>query len=132
VQFYLDASIPVDVYRALHCVRGDVLYPGEPGCPVEERGAKDSDWLPIAGERGWIVLIRDKRIRSRPWERQAFIDARVPLFCMTGGGNYSKWQTLELLVRRWERITEVAASEVPPYIYSVTQEGVRRLYPAAA
>jgi hypothetical protein len=116
LDYYLDASIPVDVYRAHACVRSDVSYPGEPGCPVTEVGAKDHVWLPIAGEHGWIVLMRDKRIRTRPGERQAFIDAKVPLFCLTGGGNFSKWKTLDLLVRRWDRIEEVAGSETPPYI----------------
>jgi hypothetical protein len=132
VIFYLDASIPVDVYRALACVRDDVLYPGEPRCPVTEHRTRDHVWLPIAAEHGWFVLMRDKRIRTRPGERQAFIDAKVPLFCMTAGGNLSKWKTLDLLVRRWSRIEEIVSVDVPPYIYSVTYEGVRRLYPPVA
>jgi PIN like domain len=127
--YYLDASIQIDVYRALASVRDDVLYPGEAGCPIESPATLDSVWLPIAGEHGWIVLYRDKKVRTRPGERQAFIDAKVPLFCMTGSGNASKWTTLTLLVRRWDRIEEVANTEAPPYIYSVTQDGVRRLHP---
>lgn len=32
--FYLDASIPFPVSKALSLVRDDVLYPGGPGCPI--------------------------------------------------------------------------------------------------
>jgi hypothetical protein len=33
------------------------------------------DWLRIAGERGWVVLTRDDRIRYRPAEQRALIEA---------------------------------------------------------
>ena len=71
--------------------------------------------------------MRDKHIRSRVGEREALGSAGVRAFCLTGGGNYSKWQTLELLVRRWSDIERVAAEQPGPYIYSVTQDGLRRL-----
>jgi hypothetical protein len=65
--------------------------------------------------------MRDKRIRFRPCERQRLMDD-VRGFVMTGAGHYSKWRTLELMVRRWPEVMQIAASEPGPYIYSVTQE----------
>lgn len=123
--FYVDASVPVAVRKALASVRDDVLYAGGPGAPKEN--TQDRHWLKTAGENGWVVLKRDKRIRFRPGERDALIAAGVRTFCLTGGGNYTRWQVLELLAIRWRRIEEVADNVPGPYIYSVTWEGVREL-----
>lgn len=125
--FYLDASIPFPVSRALSLVRDDVLYPGGPDCPINSPGAKDAEWLPVAGRHGWLVLMRDKRVRSRPGERRALLKSNVRAFVLTTAGNYSRWRTLDLLVRRWTDIEEVAATGEPPYIYAVTQQGLRQI-----
>lgn len=123
--FYVDASIPVAVRTALASVREDVLYAGGPHAPKES--TQDRHWLRTAGEHDWVVLKRDKRIRSRPGERAALIEAGVRTFCMTGAGNYNRWDTLRLLAARWPRIEEVAGAKAGPYIYAVTWEGVREL-----
>jgi hypothetical protein len=125
VTFYVDASVPIAVRHALDLVRDDVVYAGGPGAPKERTA--DEEWLGIAGANDWVVLKRDKKIRTRPWEREALIAAGVRTFCMTGGGNYTRWETLRLLVARWDRMEQVARNLPGPYIYSVTWEGVRPL-----
>lgn len=40
-------------------------------------GAKDEDWLAQVGERGWIVLTKDRRIRYRHVEWLALMKAGV-------------------------------------------------------
>jgi hypothetical protein len=115
------------VCRALDLVRDDVVHPGAPGSPIQSPATLDIHWLPIVGQRGWIVLMRDKRIRTRTAERERLLANGVGAFCLTGAGNYSRWMTLGLLVRRWDDIDETADRERPPYIFSVTQGGLRRL-----
>jgi hypothetical protein len=124
--YYVDASVPIDVPKSLALVRDDILYPGAAGCPVKSPNVDDVEWLSIAGEQGWVVIMKDDRIRYRRWERQALMKAGVRAFCMTTAGNYSRWQTLQLLAQRWDAIEE-AAKEAGPYIYAVTQDGVRLL-----
>lgn len=123
--FYVDASVPVSVRRALAGVRDDVCHAGQSGLPAED--AEDVHWLKIAGEQDWVVIKRDKRIRKREWERQALIEAGVRTFCLTGAGNYTRWKILELLALRWSRIEEIATTVDGPYVYSVTLQGVRAL-----
>jgi hypothetical protein len=125
VTFYLDASVPIAVRTALATVREDIVYAGGPGAPKES--TQDRHWLATAGREDWVVIKRDKRIRTRPWEREALIAAGVRTFCLTGAGNYTRWDTLRLLAGRWARIEHVAANIAGPYIYSVTWEGVRVL-----
>jgi hypothetical protein len=124
--FYLDASIPVPVAKALSLVRPDIAYPGSIGCPVTGASMKDPIWLPLIGERGWPVIMRDKRIRDRPLERESFKAHRMKGFVLTGAGSYSRWQTLELLVRRWEDMT--ARVDLPgPWMFALTQGPTREL-----
>ncbi len=73
------------------------------------------------------MVFRDKRIRTRPWERQKLVDHGVRAFCLTHAGNYTKWHTLELLVKRWQDIELTAMVEPGPYIYSVTHADMKRL-----
>lgn len=87
----------------------------------------DVEWLGVAGEQNWVVITKDKKIRTRRWERQALIQARVRSFCMTAAGSYPMWETLQLLARRWDDIEEIATAIPGPYIYSVTNAGVRFL-----
>jgi hypothetical protein len=70
------------------------------------------------------VVMRDKRIRTRVAEREALESAGVRAFCLTGAGNYSKWATLDLLVRRWPEMERIAAEQPGPFLYAVTQGGV--------
>jgi PIN like domain len=125
--FYIDASIPEKVYQALAAVRTDVLYPGTPGCLITDRAMKDREWLQIVGEHEWVVLMRDKHIRSRPGQRNALFSHGVRAFVLTTAGNYSGWRTLHLLVRRWDEIEQVVATVPGPFLYAVTQQGLREI-----
>jgi hypothetical protein len=125
--FYVDASVPIDVAKALALVRNDIMYPGALGCPVQSPNVSDQVWLGVVGQQDWAVIMRDRRVRTRRWERQALIAAGVRAFCMTAAGNYTKWETLQLLAQRWDAIEETATTLAGPYIYSVTRQGVRFL-----
>jgi hypothetical protein len=126
--YYVDASIPIAVRKAIALVRDDILYAGGPAAPSEE--TPDDVWLAAAGAGDWVCIHRDKRIRYRPRERQAYLDAGVRLFCLTTAGNATRWQTLSLLVSRWSRIEETARSDAGPYIYAVTSNRFDRIAPA--
>lgn len=53
--------------------RVDFLYPGHPDLPEVPLGALDLDWMPIVGASGFIAITRDRRIRTRPAELDAYI-----------------------------------------------------------
>jgi hypothetical protein len=56
------------------------------GCIVELHddhfpiSAKDVDWLPEVGRRGWVVLSKDLNIRTNEPERRALLEANVRAF----------------------------------------------------
>lgn len=123
--YYVDASL-LGVGLGLAKFRDDIFYPGGPGCTVQPSD-KDEDWIPVVAAAGWVVLMRDRRIRTRYRERQALLDGELRSFCLTQSGNSSKWDILKLLVRHWGSIERVATTEPGPYIYAVTQSGVKPL-----
>ena len=72
-------------------------------------------------------MTKDRKIRTRPGERDAYLAAGVRLFCATREGNYSMWELARLLVAQWDRMEEIADNVPGPYIYSITKAGVRFL-----
>ena len=116
---FIDRSIPRSVARALKEVRDDVLW-------LEDRFAhntRDEDWLRSAGEEQWLVISRDKKIRTRPAERQAILDGRVGCFILTQGRDPTRWQYLKLLALTLDEMERVDARTVRPFIYSVGRTG---------
>ena len=84
--------------------------------------ARDDGWLPPAGERGWIVLTRDDRIRYRSQERTAFIQARVRAFVL-GGRSLSGPAMAEAFVKALPAMRRFVAQYQAPFIARVTQAG---------
>jgi hypothetical protein len=125
--FYLDASLQIDVCRAFTLIRDDIRYPTGPECPITSFATLDHRWLPIVGREDWVVIMRDKQIRYRAAEKAALLESGVRAFRLTGAGQYTKWRTVDLLVRKWPEIEEMAELEAGPYIEAVTQGGLRRV-----
>lgn len=94
------------------------------GIPDDETIA-DVDWLARAGREGWVVLMKDERIRYRPVERAAFIDHEVRAFCLTSG-NLRAQDMAGLYIGVLDRLV-VACADAGPFLYAVSRQGLRRL-----
>ena len=81
--------------------------------------------MPIIGQAGLVVLTRDKRIRSRPLERQALLDHGVRACFLTSGGTLDLFSQLRLWLRYWDDIESLVAEQPAPWLASVTRTGVR-------
>lgn len=130
IRYYVDASM-ISIGRALALIRRDVTHPGHASrfftCPIKAERTNDHEWLPVVGEAGWVVILRDKRIRSRALERRALRDAGVLGICLTGSGNSSNWAMLNLIVRQWPAIESIASTAKRPGLFSLTTQGLREL-----
>jgi hypothetical protein len=94
------------------------------GIPADEDVA-DVDWLELAGTRGWVVLMKDERIRYRPAEHRAVVDHKVMAFCLTSG-NLRAQQMAELFLSSIEAIA-TACCNPGPFLYAVSAAGLRPL-----
>src|SRR3954447_14055367 len=116
---FIDRSIPRGVARALQNVRDDVLW-------FEDRfkhDTKDVQWLLQVGAWGWLVITRDKRIRSRRYERQEVVDAKVGMFCLTQGTDPTRWEYLKLLAKTLDEMERLFTVTPRPFIFAVDKDG---------
>jgi PIN like domain len=85
-------------------------------------GTSDAAWLATAGAQGWIVLMRDQRIRYRALEIQSLNDAEVSAFVLTAGQATAK-ATAVVILSKLQKIVNIARSEPKPFIYTLALSG---------
>lgn len=95
------------------------------------QGLADDEWLRDAGERDWVVLMKDAKIRYRPAELRVVLDHGVRAFCLTNA-NLRGAEMAERFVGNLSRISRIAEQEPGPYIYGVYVAAVRRLWPKSS
>ncbi|HXG35914.1 MAG TPA: hypothetical protein VNL15_02985 [Dehalococcoidia bacterium] len=116
---FIDRSIPKGVAEALKKVREDVRW-------LEDEFShdiKETEWLPEIGRRGWLVVSRDKKIRTRPGERRALSEAKIGCFIFVQKQNLTRWQYLKLLALSLDEMERVFANTPKPFIYGVSRTG---------
>ena len=85
-------------------------------------GTQDTAWLPFVGEKGWILITKDKRIRFNDLEKEAVLTYRVRQFYFTSG-NYSGTEMATMLIAALPEIMGLCETQVPPFIASITKAG---------
>lgn len=134
VRFYFDE----DIQRLAHTIarlRHDCTYPGDPGaiihkrarpaCPIE-RGTRDTEWVPFVARQGWLIISRDFNIRETPAERHAVRETGAKMVALSGKDAANTWGQLEVLMKHWRRIEELAG-ESGPFIYVASRSRLKLL-----
>jgi hypothetical protein len=80
---FFDRSVPKSIASALKLVRNDVKWLED----LFDHNTKDTEWLKDVGAWGWLVISRDKKIRTRPGERRALLENNVGAFYLTHTDN---------------------------------------------
>jgi hypothetical protein len=86
--------------------------------------------MPVVGTRGWIALVRDKKIHTKPLEVEARIRSRLSTFVFTQRRDPGDlWAWAELVVLRWRDIKDFADTQKRPFIAGVPgrRGAIRRL-----
>jgi hypothetical protein len=85
-------------------------------------GTSDATWLSTAGSKGWIVLMRDQRVRHRALEMQALSAAGVGAFVLTAGQATAR-DTAALIIPRVPKLVNISRSERRPFLYTLGISG---------
>ena len=127
-KFFLDRSLGrVAVPEALRGDSWDVVTLAEHyGMPRDEQVA-DTEWIADAASRNWLILMKDKRIRHRSAEIEAVVKHQAKCFVITRGDLTSADMARRFIVNK-QAIFRLAATP-GPYIYSVQQDRLDRLFP---
>jgi len=87
------------------------------------RGAPDSEWLSFVGQRGWIVITKDKGQRYNPLEKSELQTYLIKQFSFHSG-NLSGPEMAEILHDNLRKIFNLIEKYPPPFIASLTKSGV--------
>jgi hypothetical protein len=94
------------------------------GIPADE-GIADVDWLKLAGESRWPVLMKDEKIRYRPAERAAVMGHGVRGFYLTSG-NMTAQKMADVIIANRDAIWRLARG-AGPALFSVSRGAVRQI-----
>ncbi|MCP3958709.1 MAG: hypothetical protein GY719_12720 [bacterium] len=83
----------------------------------------DEEWLAFAGERGWVALSRDKRIRRRSAQTRALMEARVRAFMLVGNATHP--ELARNIVRTIHRIKRFLRRHREPFIAKISRPNDR-------
>jgi hypothetical protein len=126
-EFFLDRSlgrhIVADALRAENLIVQTLAE----RYPEREEFVADEDWIPEVTADGLVILMKDDRIRRKPWEQQAILESGARAFVVTNA-NLTGEQLAALFVENRHRI--IQRSRHPgPYIYGVYAGRLEKLFP---
>jgi predicted nuclease of predicted toxin-antitoxin system len=90
----------------------------------------DTEWLGEVGRRRWVVLTKDKNIRSNHLELRALLDAEVACV-MLGHGNLTAEAMGRLFAQNLRRIERILRRFHAPLVASLATSGGLRVLIAA-
>ncbi|HEU4685267.1 MAG TPA: hypothetical protein VFS39_12260 [Nitrospira sp.] len=91
--------------------------------------AKDEDWLAQVGQRGWIVLTKDHRIRYRHVERLALMNAGVAAFILTSGDLQGE-EMAHIFIKAFPRIARFLQNTPSRSLLELPETGPSRCFSA--
>lgn len=123
--FFVDRSLgSVTVPRLLREADWELTTLAEHyGKPADEHVA-DVDWLALAGQNHWAVLMKDEKVRYRAAERAALVDAGVRAFCLASG-NLKSADMAKLFIQHRATIWQRASGDEPG-LWVVSRSEFRR------
>ena len=99
--------LPVDIeYHQNH-------FPGD---------AKDEEWMPAVGRRGWTLIGHDGQHHLVAAERSAILDYRIGCFYLWGN-SARLWQKMRCFLRGFEGVLEAVQDTDPPFVFKVREAG---------
>lgn len=106
--------------------RSDFLHPGHPNLPEVPLGSLDLEWMPVVGARGFIVVTRDRRIRTRPAELLAYREHGIKSIWIGAKRDMRPDEQAELFLRHEARIVREAIKQGPgPWALALNLNGPR-------
>ncbi len=118
---YCDEDVGTKVPRALKLVGLRVIFAVSKGGTSEP----DIQWLARAGKKGWLGFSCNKNILNVPEENDTIISNNVGIVFLTSGNLHPK-EKLLLVLRKWEWLETVDATEKKPFAFYLSPSGQTR------
>ena len=123
LNLFLDENVaPLGERLASHPDAGLILWVGHPDLPDLPLSTKGTDLLRALGQMDLLFVTHDRRMQTRSWERKQIYDSAVRLVLITATGYHDLWY--ELIVRHWQRLTQIEAEAAGPCLFRLNRSGV--------
>ena len=119
IVFFIDRSLGVEPIRTELINSGLVVEIHDDHFARDEQ---DRVWLRTVGERGWVVLTKDQRLRYRPLEIAALRASKARVFVLTAG-NLRGMEIATVFLAALPRICKVLHSLPGPFVARVSESG---------
>jgi hypothetical protein len=83
---------------------------------------KDVVWLPLVGEKRWVLITKDIAMRSNPLEIAAIIHSGVATFALPAGGQTAA-KNVAAIKTAWRAMQRCLRRFAPPFIATITISG---------
>ena len=89
------------------------------------RGAKDEEWIPLAGEQAACVITQDVNIQRTRLQKELFEQHGLGMIFLhaPSKNGFSYWQLVQLVIKHWEKISQFALKDQRPFAYRCTSKG---------
>ncbi|CAA7613480.1 hypothetical protein [Magnetospirillum sp. UT-4] len=115
MKFVFDEHLPPRLAKAIGVLAENEPYEIDHLRSLYPAGTKDLQWIPELGrQEGCVFISEDRRIRTRPAEKEALrASGLVGFFLAKGWNQEGLWERAALLIRWWPRIVATASSARP-------------------
>lgn len=110
---FIDRSIPVSIAESLKCVRGDIIWLDD----YFPANTPDVTWLETAGQKQWLVITRDSRIRKRPNELEMIREAEVGAFVLAQTQTPTRWEYLQIIACTLDHMEKLFHETPRPFVF---------------
>jgi hypothetical protein len=117
--FFIDRSLGIEPIREELINAGLVIEIHDDHFARDE---EDRVWLRTVGERGWVVLTKDQRLRYRPLEIAALRASKARVFVLIAG-NLRGIEIAAVFLTALPQICKVLHSLPGPFVARVSQSG---------
>jgi hypothetical protein len=118
VTFFVDRDLGPRVGQALRSVRVDVVLHHE----RFGAGVPDTEWIAAVSDDEMVILTRDRKMRTRPAEREAFQTAGARCFVVATGAS-TPLDDLRALLWAWPAILGHVVGTPSPFMFGISRQG---------
>ena len=95
--------------------------------PEIRPGTKDRDWIPWAGDNGWLVFSQNYHMLQNHEEFELLLRHKVGIV-FTKQGNYRTWEVLRIVVDRWDWLQQIDRHGERPFAFLIGLDRRPRQY----
>jgi predicted nuclease of predicted toxin-antitoxin system len=121
--FFIDRSLGIEPLRAELVNAGLKIEIHDDHFPRDE---EDRVWLRAVGERGWVVLTKDQKLRYRPLEIAALRASNARVFVLTAG-NLRGSEIASVFLAALPHMCQVLREVPGPFVARVSRPGNVRI-----